>query len=79
MNRQMQIFSFNLPLNLVEEGEKLVGVFSFECTNSVFKITNENNSFSIIIPGHHQTEYAERTIDELKKLLEPKSLELHYM
>ena len=50
---------------------------SFECTNSVFNITNENNSFSIIIPGHYQTESAEKTIDELKKLMELKSLELH--
>ena len=48
-----------------------------ECTISVFNITNENNSFSIIIPGHYETESAEKTIDELKKLLELKSLELH--
>ena len=50
---------------------------SFECTNSVFNITNKNNSFSIIIPGHWQTECAEKTIDELNKSLEFKSLELH--
>ena len=45
--------------------------------NSVFNNTNENNSFSIIIPGHYQTEFAEETIDKLNKLLELKSLELH--
>ena len=50
---------------------------SFECTNSVFNITHENNSFSIIIPGHYETESAEKTIDELNKLLAIKSLELH--
>ena len=50
---------------------------SFECTNSVFNITNENNSFSIIIPGHYETEFAEQIIDDLNKLLELKSLELH--
>ena len=50
---------------------------SFECTNSVFNITNENNSFSIIIPGHYETEFAEKIIDDLNKLLELKSLELH--
>ena len=77
MNKQMQTFSFNPPINLVEEGKWLIAVSSFECTNSVFKITNENNSFSIIIPGHYETEFAEQTIDELKKLLELKSLELH--
>ena len=49
---------------------------SFECTNSVFNITNENNSFSIIIPGHWETEFAE-IIDEVNRLLELRSLELH--
>ena len=77
MNKQMQTFSFNPPINLVEEGKWLLGVSSFECTNSVFNITNENNLFSIIIPGHYQTEFAEKTIDDLKQLLELKSLELH--
>ena len=77
MNKQMQTFSFNPPINLVEEGKWLLAVSSFECTNSVFNITNENNSFSIIIPGHYQNEFAEKTIDELNKLLEIKSLELH--
>ena len=77
MNKQMQTFSFNPPINLVEEGKWLLAVSSFECTNSVFNITNENNSFSIIIPGHYKTESAEETIDELNKLLELRSLELH--
>ena len=77
MNKQMQTFSFNPPINFVEEGKWFMAVSSFECTNSVFNITNENNSFSIIIPGHYQTESAENIIDELNKLLELKSLELH--
>ena len=76
MSEQMQTFSFNPPINLVEEGKQLLAVSSFECTNSVFNITNENNSFSIIIPGHYQTEFAEKTIDNLNKLLELKSFEL---
>ena len=53
---------------------------SFECTNSVFIITNENNSFSIIVPGHYKTESAKKTIDKLNKLLELRSqngIELH--
>ena len=48
-----------------------------ECRNSVFNITNKNNSFSIIIPGHYQTEFAEKMVNDLNKLLELKSLELH--
>ena len=30
MNKQMQTFSFNPPINLVEEGKWLLGVSSFE-------------------------------------------------
>ena len=77
MKKQMQIISFNPPINLVEEGIWLLGVSSFECTNSIFNITQENNSFSTILPGHYQTKFAEKTIDDLNKLLELKSLELH--
>ena len=77
MKKQMQTFSFNPPINLLEEGKWLLAVSSFECTNSVFNITDENNSFSIIIPGHYQNESDEKTIDNLNKLLELKSLELH--
>ena len=77
MNKQMQTFSFNPPINLIEEGKWLLAVSSFECTNSVFNITNENNSFSIFIPGHYQNESDEKTIDNLNKLLELKPLELH--
>ena len=43
MNKQMQTFSFNPPINLVEEGKWLMAVSLFECTNSVFDIINENN------------------------------------
>ena len=77
MNRQKQTFSFNPPINLLEEGKWLLGVSSFDCTNSVFNITNENNSFSIIIPGHYQNKSDEKTINDLNKLLELKSLEQH--
>ena len=77
MNKQTQIFSFSPPINLLEEGKWLLGVSSLECTNSVFNITNENNSFSIIIPGHYQNKSDEKTIGDLNNLLELKSLELH--
>ena len=73
----MQTFSFNTAKNLVEEGRWLLGVSSFECTNSVFNKTSENISFSIITPGHYQTEFAEKTINDLINFLELKSLELH--
>ena len=77
MNNQMQTFSLNPPIKLVGEGKWLMALSLFDCTYSVYNITNENNSFSIIIPGHYETEFAEKTIDELNKLLELKSFELH--
>ena len=60
MNRQMQTFSLNPPIYLIEEGRWLIAVSSSECTNSVFIITNENNSFSIIVPGHWEDEFSEK-------------------
>ena len=77
MNKQTQTFWFNPPINLIEEDKWLLAVSSFECTNSVFNITDDNNSFSIIIPGHYQNKTDEKTINDLNKLLELKSLELH--
>ena len=77
MKNRRQTFSFNPPINLIEEGKLLLAVSSFECTNSVFNITNENNSFSIIIPGHYQNKSDEKMINDLNKLLELESLELH--
>ena len=80
MNKQRQTFSFNPTINLVEGGKWLLAVSSLECTNSIFNITDENNSFSIIIQGHYQNESDEKTIDELNKLLElrsQKGIELH--
>ena len=79
-NKQGQTFSFNPPISLVEEGEWLLAVSSFECTNSVFNITNENNSCSIIIPVHYENKSDEITIERLNTLLERRSengIELH--
>ena len=77
MNKQRQTFSFNAPINVVEEDKWLLAVSSFECTNSVFNITDDNNSFSIIIPAHWETKFADKIIDEVNRLLELRSLELH--
>ena len=73
----MQTFSFNPPKDLLEEGKWLLAISSLECTNSAFNITNENKSFSIIIPGHYRNKSDEKIYDELDKLLVLKSLELH--
>ena len=80
INKQRQTLLFNSPINLVEEDKWSLAVSSFECTNSIFNITDDNNSFSIFIQGHYQNESDEKTIDELNKLLELRSqngIELH--
>ena len=45
----------------------------FDCTNSVFNITNENNSFSISITGHWQNKSDDIPVNELNRLLELRS------
>ena len=70
MNKQMQTILSNPPINLVQEGEWFSGVSSFEATNFAFNITTENNSFSITLPGHWNSKSAEKTVDELNKILE---------
>ena len=75
MNKQMETFSFSPPINLIEEGKWLLAVTSFEATNSVFTIANENNSFSISIPSCWRVpKYLEDDIfDQLKSLPKLKS------
>ena len=55
----MQTFSFNPPITFVEEGKWLLAVTSFDATNSVFNINDENNSFSVTIQVHWNTKSGE--------------------
>ena len=72
MNKQMETFSFNPLIILVEEGKWLLGVTSFEATISVFHITDKNNSFSISLPGYWFSRGSVETVNRLLKLLGPK-------
>ena len=45
MNKQKESFSFDVPLELPEQW--MMGVTSLEVYNSVYNITNKNNSFQI--------------------------------
>ena len=45
LDSQIENFSFNPPINFFDEGKWLLAVTSFEATNSVFNITDENSSF----------------------------------
>ena len=48
----MEGLSFNPPVNLSEEGKSLLGVTSFEATNSVFILTVEPRKFSFSTPSY---------------------------
>ena len=79
-NKQIETFSLNPSLNVSEEDEWLIAVTSFEAMNSVFNITDENNSLLITTPGPWQTKSVEKTNSELNKLYELRSqngVELH--
>ena len=73
MNKQVQTFSFSPPISLVEEGKWLIAVTFFEAKNSVFNRTDQNNSLSNTIPGLWDPKSAEKSIDQLNKLLELRS------
>ena len=80
MDTQLKTFAFNPSINLVEEGKWLLAVTSFEATNSVYNITDENNSFSIITPGHWSSQNFEEIVNELNILLDLRfknDLDLH--
>ena len=82
MNKQMETFLFNPPINLVEEGNWLLAVSWFECTNSVSNIIDENNSFSILIPGQCRVPsyFKYNNFDDLKNLVKLRSendIDLH--
>ena len=52
LNRQTEIFYFSPPRYLAEKRKWLLAVSSFEATNTVYNTPDENNSFSINIPGY---------------------------
>ena len=65
----METFSFNLRINLSEEGKRVLVVISFECTISVFSIIDENSSFSISTQGHWNSKDGEKLFNKLNKLI----------
>ena len=50
----METISSPPPINFAEEENWLLAVTSFEATNSVFDITDENYVFSIGAPGYRR-------------------------
>ena len=51
----METFPFSPPINVSEEGKRLLAVTFFGARNSVLKIAHENTIFSISIPGRWRT------------------------
>ena len=50
LNKQMVNFYLLPAINVAGEGKWLLAVTSFEATNSVFNLTNEHISLSVITP-----------------------------
>ena len=68
--KYMQTFSFSPPINVSEEEKWLLVVTVFAATNSLFNVTDENNSFSISSISHWIQKSDKKTIDKLNELLE---------
>ena len=67
-------------MNLVGGCKWLMGATCFEWTNSVFKVTDETNTFLKTLPCNWNIKKAEKSIAELNKILELRSqndIELH--
>ena len=80
LNEQMETFSFDRLVKISEKDKWVLGVTSSEATNSVFDITDENNSFSITTSGHWKPEDGKGLINKLNMLLELRSendIEVH--
>ena len=69
MYKQLETFSFNHLINLSEEDKWMLAINSFKATNSVFNITDENNSFSTSTPGHWYSRGGAEIINHLQQLL----------
>ena len=52
MNKQMERFSFNPPINLAEESKWPLAATISETNNSIFNTTIVNNKFSHSTPGY---------------------------
>ena len=76
----METVSFKHSMNLVEEDRWLLGVMTFEATNSVFNITDEKSTISTSTPGQWVLEVSEKIVAMLYKLMKLRSendFELH--
>ena len=69
----MKTFSFNPPINLAEEEKWLLAVISFEPTNSIFNLTDENKSSAISAPSHGSSREGAETINRLQQILKLRS------
>ena len=50
LNKQIETFAFNPPINFSEEGKWFIALTSFEATNSVFNINDETIAFQSLHP-----------------------------
>ena len=70
MKKQMETFLNNPPINLLEEGKRLLAVNSFEAINSVFIIIYENSRFSISTPKFWNPNGGKELVNKLNNLVD---------
>ena len=70
MNKQIETFLLNRPINFFEGKEWWVAVTSFKPTKFVLIISDENNTFSITTPGYWTSRGNKWEINKLRELLE---------
>ena len=70
LNKRTDTFSFCPLINLTEEGKWLLAFASFEAIDSVFNITDGNNSVSKTTADHWMLKRVEVTLDKLRNLIE---------
>ena len=76
----MDTFSYPFPINLSEGDKWLLAVTNFEAMNSLFIMTDEYDSFSVLALGFWTPKSVQENIDKLNELLElrsQKDIELH--
>ena len=73
LNKQVETFSFNPPINLAGEGKFLLAVTSFEATKSASNISIENSTFSIKITGYWVPKINGEIVNKLYKFLKLRS------
>ena len=80
LNKQMDTFSFNTPINFAGKGKWLLAITYFEATTSVLNKIVEHKNFSISLPDYWMAIGAQATVNasnETTELRSENDIKLH--